>query len=90
MLVVRDGKVDVMNVAVQHMTRSQVKQVFARNYVRPLSEQRAFLEAQNKPAPMAAADLPYEINSKRHSVFFRCNCEVTARELARLLAQLQD
>jgi hypothetical protein len=90
MMVVHDGKADVIKVAVQHMTRSQVKQVFARNYVRPLNEQRAFLEGQCKPSELVVSGMPYEINTRRHSVVFKANCEVSAKELARLLAQLQD
>ena len=42
---------DVLKVSVQHMTREQVKQVFARNYVRPIHEQRAWLEGQRKVLP---------------------------------------
>jgi hypothetical protein len=85
------GTTDMIKVQVQHMTREQVKQVFARNYIRPIHEQRAWIEGQRKVVPsITQQDMPYEVNQRRHTVLFRAGCEVTRAELARLVAQLQD
>lgn len=85
------GTTDMIKVQVQHMTREQVKQVFARNYIRPIHEQRAWIEGQRKVVPsITQQDMPYEVNQRRHTVLFRTGCEVTRAELARLVAQLQD
>ena len=89
-LICGDGNTDVIKVQVQHMTREQVRQVFARNYVRPINEQRAWIEGQRKPQAITQHGLPYEINVRKHTVVFRTGCEVTRSELARLVAQLQD
>jgi len=84
------GKWDTMLMHARNLTPSQVRQVFAKNYLRPIAEQRSYLESLIEVVNPVRIDLPYEINSRRHTVLFRAGCEVTRAELARLVAQLQD
>lgn len=87
--VIKDGNPDKMSLPVAVLTPPQVKQVFARNYVRPLAEQRAWIDAQVAPAAKATTkrDVPYEI-TRRHTVIIGGN-EFTVAELLRIAAMAQ-
>lgn len=87
MMVMKDGKPDTLMVTVRHLTGPQVRQVFASNHVRGLSEQRQWIESQRPGAPVRV-DVPYVLTRK--SVIFNQACEMTAKELLRIAAQLQD
>ena len=89
-LIIKDGEVDKMSLPVATMTVPQVRQVFARNYVRPLAEQRSWLESQSEPVVKATLrrDVPYEI-TRRHTVIIGGN-EFTVAELLRIAAMAQD
>lgn len=89
LVLLRDGKVDVLQVRPEHLTRQQVKQVFERGMVRSLAGQRAWLEEQLTDKEQAKAvkqAVPWIV---RHGkVIFREACEMTRQELAMLLTQL--
>lgn len=89
LFVMKDGKPDKMNMPVAVLTAPQVKQVFARNYVRPLAEQRAWIETQVVPASKPTKrDVPYEI-TRRHTIIIGGN-EFTVAELLRIAALAQE
>lgn len=88
-LVLRDGKADTLHVTVRDLTGSQVKQVFASNHIRTLAEQRQWLESQRQGHEPVKVDLPYVI-TRKGSVIFHANCEITAKELLRIATQLQN
>ena len=88
-----DGSMDTLQVLASNMTASQVKQSFAKNHVRDLSEQRAWLESERKRQADKALRDNVEIQDaafviKGHRVIFRKGCELTASELAQLLAKV--
>lgn len=89
-MVMKEGQPDTLRVPVRHLTGAQVKQVFASNHVRTLSEQRQWIESQRpqggEPVKM---DMPYVL-TRKGSVIFHQGCEMTAKELLRIAAQLQD
>lgn len=88
-LTMRDGQVDSLMVHAEHLTASQVKQVFAANHVRSLAEQRQWIESQTPASKIVTADVPYLL-TRKSTVIFKQGCEMTARELLRIAAQLQD
>lgn len=89
-MVMKSGKPDTLCVQVRHLTPSQVRQVFAANHIRSASEQRQWIESQTptQSAPVKA-ECPY-ILTRKGSVIFQQSCEMTAKELLRIAAQLQD
>lgn len=56
------GKGEVLMVNVRGMSQAQARQVFNRNHVRSLGEQRAWLE-EHQPAHDEPEALPYEVRS---------------------------
>lgn len=89
-MVMKDGAPDTLCVPVRHLSGTQVRQVFATNHVRSLSEQRQWIESQRPQAgePVKMA-VPYTL-TRKGSVIFNQGCEMTAKELLRIAAQLQD
>ena len=88
--VVKDGKPDKMKIPIHALSGKQVKQVFARNYVRGLAEQREWIDSSAVAAAQTAAvrrDVPYEI-TRRHTVIIGGN-EFTVAELLRIVAMAQ-
>lgn len=88
-MIIKDGKPDTLHVAVRHLTGSQVRQVFAANHVRTLAEQRQWIESQKPEQQTVKVESPYII-TRKGSVIFSQGCEMTAKELLRIAAQLQD
>jgi hypothetical protein len=88
-LVMRDGHADTLQVNVQHLTSQQVKQVFATNHVRSLAEQRQWVESQRPASEPVKVDVPYVL-TRKSTVIFHQGCEMSAKELLRIAAQLQD
>jgi len=89
-----DGSVDTLNVALGDISASQCKQVFARDHVRGLAEQRAWMESERaKAAEKCAAEaacaekMPWSINRGR--VTFARGCELGRREITQLLLALE-
>lgn len=84
-LIKTQAGVDTLNVAVKNLTAQQAMQVFTPNGVRSAEAQRAWIESRrNGKRPAQGA--PYTIKGSK--VTFRADCEMTARELAQVLAQL--
>lgn len=88
-LVMKEGKPDTLRVPVRHLNGAQVRQVFASNHVRTLSEQRQWIEGQQPQQVAVKVDVPYVI-TRKGSVIFNQACELSAKELLRIAAQLQD
>lgn len=77
---------DHLQVSVYALNSEQTRQVFGRNRVRTLAEQRAYLEAcRAKPQPLARRE-PYTLAKGR--VTFHEPVTLTASDLARLLAEI--
>ena len=76
--------VDTLQVAVKNLTPEQALQVFTPDGVRGLDAQRAWVESRG--SRKRAASAPYQI--KGHKVRFNADCEISARELAQILAQM--
>lgn len=88
-MVMKDGGPDTILMDVRSMRPQLVRQVFARGHVRPLNEQRSWLQSmETHSAPVQAME-PYQI-TRKHTVVFRQGVEMTAKELLRIAAQLQD
>lgn len=89
-MVMKDGAPDTLCVPVRHLSGTQVRQVFASNHVRGLSEQRQWIESQRPQAgEPVKMSVPYTL-TRKGSVIFNQGCEMTAKELLRIAAQLQD
>lgn len=88
-MVMKEGQPDTLRVPVRHLTGAQVRQVFASNHVRTLSEQRQWIESQRPVSELVKVDVPYVL-TRKGSVIFHQGCEMTAKELLRIAAQLQD
>lgn len=84
-LVQRESGVDTLKVSVKDLTPRQAQQVISPNGVRSLSAQRAWIESR-KSHSAPSAKTPYQIRGGK--VIFRADCEMNARELAQILAQL--
>lgn len=76
--------IDTLQVAVKNLTPEQALQVFTPDGVRGLDAQRAWVESRTSRKHATSA--PYQI--KGHKVHFNADCEMTARELAQVLAQM--
>jgi len=93
LLVYKDNDTATLIVRIDALTHDQVRQVFAKNHVRDLGEQRAWIESQRKKAIEKAItetsslqEAAFIIKGKR--IIFRKGCELTASELAGLLARI--
>lgn len=90
-LLVMDGKMPTtLKVAVENLTPQQCRQVF-NGHIRSIGAQRAWLEerrAEQEVAPVIrqAHDL-YRVRGKR--VIFMQPCEMTARQLANIIAEIE-
>ncbi len=84
-LVIRKGgSTDVLQVSIQNLTSDQATQVMSSDGVRTPAAQRAWLEAHRGKVVLKGK--PYRIQGNK--VIFRAGCELTARELATLLAEM--
>lgn len=95
LLVTSSKGADKLQVEVQHLTPQQVRQVFASDHVRTLAEQRAWVESERELSVKRALankaeiqEAAFIIRGKR--VIFRKGCELTAHELAELLARMSQ
>jgi len=87
------GSGESLIVNVDNLTADQCRQVFAKDRIRDLGAQRAWVESRNPPAsitPRPAA--PFEIvgNGSRRCVRINEPCELQKKDLARLLMDLED
>jgi len=85
-----DDSTDKLRVSVHDLTARQAAQVFDRDCVRSLPAQRAWLENERMrlcAAAKQAPEFPYKINGRR--VTFVEGCTLTAKELARILSEIE-
>lgn len=89
LLVVNNGSTDVLKVHVKSLTSSQANQVFDKDCVRSVAQQRAFIFDKNSSTvfPDLSESLPYRIRGGK--VEFRENCTLTAHQIAEILTRLQ-
>lgn len=89
LLVHEDGKTDVLKVHVKNLTASQSQQVFAKDHIRDIAEQRAFMfdKSASTLFPAIEKEMPYRI--KKGSVQFTKNCTLSAKEVAEILSNIQ-
>jgi hypothetical protein len=91
-LVSSNKGLDTLRIAPDNLTPQQCRQVFDGNTVRSVPGQRAYLESrkQDERVKLSAVEsikLPYQVKGKR--VVFTKPCEMSARELAQILAQIE-
>jgi hypothetical protein len=84
-----DGSTDKILVALSDLTPAQVAQLFDRDTLRSLPAQRAWLESERakRAQPKPTVKAGYKIVGKR--VTFYEECTLSARELARILAEIE-
>jgi hypothetical protein len=87
LLILEDSNTDTLTTPVENLTYQQCKQVFGTNHVRTLGAQRAYLEEQKTKAPVLLVEPLYKIRGKR--VIFTQPCEMSARQLAQILAEVE-
>lgn len=78
---------DVLKVKPSEMTSHQVKQAFAKDHCRTLSEQKAWLVDQTPTVTVSKEIASYRIRGNK--VFFPAPCEMTRSTLARILAEME-
>ena len=93
LLIVGNGKTDTLKVNVAHLTPEQARQAFSSDHVRTVSEQRAWIEAERKRSVENAIREKAEVQEaafviRGGRVTFRKGCEMTAHEVAELLARM--
>jgi len=77
---------DHINVQVISMNADQARQVFSASHVRPLEEQRAYLERRrSKPQPLKRRE-PYTIGKGR--ITFHEPVTLTTADMARLISEM--
>ncbi len=83
-----DGGWDELQADLHNLTPDQAAQVFAPDHVRTAAEQRAWIEDKRaKDAAPQVVSLPYRVVGKRLVVMEAC--QLTSKELAMILAELQ-
>jgi hypothetical protein len=82
---------DTLSVATKNLTPYQCRQVFDRKYLRTLSGQRAWIEsekARSSSSPVPEIEYPYSIRAGR--ILIPSACQLTKKDLKRMLAELED
>lgn len=87
LVVLHEGRVDVLKVDPRSLTKEQARQVFASDHIRDQGEQRAWMEAQQQRKKEKAFKRGYTI--KDGEVVFQRHARLTAHEIAHLLEELQ-
>lgn len=90
-VLVRNGSgTDVLNVYVRDLTADQAKQVFDTNCIRSEQAQRAFIESERMKAaaPDFVMESPFKITGKK--ITFRKDATLTAKDLAKILAEMES
>jgi hypothetical protein len=91
LLVMGDEGHSTLKVAISNLTPLQCKQVFAKDAIRSLPAQRAYIESQktdNEIKGRVFNDEAIWKVSGRKVVFFK-PCQMTARELAQIIAEIE-
>lgn len=85
-----NGTVSTVKAKVSSLSLAQCKQVFADSYIRPIGEQRIYIEdieQKERVKNIAAEEMPYSIISGK--VMIRRNITLTKRDLQRILKQME-
>lgn len=78
---------DTLLVDVRSVTPDQAEQLFDRSHIRPLREQKSFLECRkSEPTPEPMESLPYTVSDGK--VYFRRGAMLNRQELKRLLTEM--
>ncbi len=86
LVVIEDGKTDILRVAVKDLTRDQAEQVFDRRELRDAAAQRAWLASVKAKAPPRRVEDAYKVFKDR--IVISRPCELTRQQLSSLLAQM--
>jgi hypothetical protein len=81
-----DGEKETLIVKVENLEPAQRKQVFAKDHIRTLGEQRAWLENQYAP-PAKEYRAAYEI--RRGVLHINAATQMTRKEVARILLEME-
>lgn len=94
LLIEKDEGLDQLNVPAKNLTPEQCKQVFSGGKIRDAGEQRAWLIGETKKAKLkiltdqvGSHSQPYDL-TKKGSVIFTRPCELTRKEVLRLLEDM--
>jgi hypothetical protein len=90
LLLITPTGADTLQTPVENLTPQQCRQVFNGSHVRNLGAQRTYLEEsrmQQEPLTLLPAEPPYKIRGKR--IIFTQPCEMTARQLAQILTEVE-
>ena len=91
LLVISDKGNETLLVNTENLTVQQCKQVFDRTAVRSIGAQRAYMESRKEDYRVSSVivdeDPIYKVKGKR--VIFNKPCEMTARQLAQILAEIE-
>ncbi len=88
LVVVENGKVDVMKYDPRDLQPIQIKQVFDADHIRSEGEQRAWIEAQKtKEAPAHKPELDVIVKRSKGCIVVR-GVELTVNDLAKYVAEL--
>lgn len=82
---------DTLNVSTKNLTPYQCRQVFDRKYIRTLSAQRAWLESEktkSAQSPIPEIEYPYSIRAGK--ILIPSACQLTRKDLKRMLNELED
>ena len=96
LLVYGDHGADTLTVDVRNLTRNQVKQVFGKDGVRGLAAQRAYLEDEKSKTQINAVKNVVGSQTekfkicKNGSVVFSGPCQITRKELLRILEDMES
>jgi hypothetical protein len=81
---------DTMEIDIRNMSPDQASQTFARDHVRTIAEQRAWIEQRKAVAEVVAEnqESPYQIVGR--SVVLKRTCRLTTADLAKILAEIEE
>lgn len=89
-LVLNNGRPDEIKIEARNLTPLQCRQVFDSSQIRTIAHQRAWLESEKSKSKLNESSIqvsPYTIRGKR--VVFKNDCELTAKEVALILAEME-
>lgn len=89
LLVINDGKTDILNAPLTSLNSLQIKQVFGVGYVRSVEDQRVWLVGQTTVNKIRQSSPPtYEVK-KGELVFPALDLKLNTSQVATLLAQME-
>jgi hypothetical protein len=91
LLVMEDNKPTTLRVAVENLTPQQCRQVFNGGHIRSIGAQRAYVQEKKSEEEITTAIKQvhelYKVRGRR--VVFLQPCEMTARQLANIIAEIE-